>query len=73
MLVALFEWMPARLKRWVCGYLAPGHSYTMQMIRMDGSECYVLDPFTTCKHCELPLPDSVLLKLVEQIEHEDVA
>lgn len=58
------------MKQKVCGYLAPGHSYTMSMIR-DDFNGFVLDPFTKCRHCDLPLPDSVLATLILRIEDED--
>lgn len=72
MLVALFEHLPLWLKSKVCGYLAPGHSYTMEMIRGDGAG-YVLDPFTSCRHCGMGLPENVFKKLLITIEDDDMA
>lgn len=70
MLVVLFAHLPVRLKQAVCAWLAPGHSYRMEMIRME-DQSYVLDPFARCKHCGLLLPEAVLNKLVLEIDAAD--
>lgn len=58
--------LPIGVRQRVCGWVFPGHQYTVEMIR-EGSS-FIIDPLAECAHCELPLPKEQYDKVVTQMQ-----
>lgn len=69
------QYAPVGVKQWACGWIAPGHHYTLEILRNEG-EGFVVDPLTACTSCAKPLPEQVYLKAIREYQaivevHED--